>query len=79
MEGRGFLGGLDEKMRRMWLGLEIVMGGFPHLPQHHANKKHLSKTSRTLYIQLDQGQTFINSRSLVGTILFSFFRFFIFY
>ena len=73
MEGRGFLGGLDEQMRRMWLGLEIVMGGHPHLPQHHANKKHLSKTSRTLYIQLDQdfsqGQTFINSRSLVGTIL----------
>ena len=27
----GFRGGSDEKMRRMWLGLEIVVAGLPPL------------------------------------------------
>jgi len=31
MEGRGFRGGLDEKMRRMWFGIEIVVAGLPPL------------------------------------------------
>ena len=31
IEGRGFRGGLDEKMRRMWLGREIVVAGLPPL------------------------------------------------
>ena len=30
-EGQGFRGGSDEKMRRMWLGLEIVIAGLPPL------------------------------------------------
>ena len=30
-EGQGFRGGSDEKMRRMWLGLEIVVAGLPPL------------------------------------------------
>ena len=30
-EGRGFWCGSDEKMRRMWLGLEIVVVGLPPL------------------------------------------------
>ena len=29
--GRGFRGGSDEKMRRMWLGLEIFVTGPPPL------------------------------------------------
>jgi len=35
LEGRGFRGGLDEKMRRMWLGLVIVVGGLPPLTAGH--------------------------------------------
>ena len=31
MEGRGFRGGSDEKMMRMWLGLEIIVAGLPPL------------------------------------------------
>ena len=31
LEGRGFRGGSDEKMRRMWLGLEIVVAGLTPL------------------------------------------------
>ena len=31
MKGRGFLDGSDEKMRRMWLELEIVVAGLPPL------------------------------------------------
>jgi len=30
-EGQGFRGGSDEKMRRMWLGLEIGVAGLPPL------------------------------------------------
>ena len=32
-EGRGFRGGSDEKMRRMWLGREVVVASLPPLPQ----------------------------------------------
>ena len=31
MKGRGFRGGSDEKMRGMWFGLEIDVGGLPPL------------------------------------------------
>ena len=31
--GQGFRGGSDEKMRRMWLGLEIFVVGLPSLVQ----------------------------------------------
>ena len=31
MKGQGFLGWSDEKMRRMWLGLEIDVVGLPPL------------------------------------------------
>jgi len=31
LKGRGFLGGLDEKMRRMWFGLDIDVVGLPPL------------------------------------------------
>ena len=31
MKGRGFLGGSDEKIRRMWLGRKIVVDGLPPL------------------------------------------------
>ena len=33
IEGRGFRGGSDEKMRRMWLRKEIVVVGLPPLVQ----------------------------------------------
>ena len=33
LKGRGFRGGSDEKMRRMWLGLEIDVVGLPPLVQ----------------------------------------------
>jgi len=29
LKGRGFRGGSDEKMRRMWFGLEIDVVGLP--------------------------------------------------
>ena len=32
LKGRGFRGGSDDKMRRMWLGREIVVTGLPPLP-----------------------------------------------
>ena len=32
MKGRGFRGGSEEKMRRMWFGLEIDVVGLPPLP-----------------------------------------------
>ena len=31
LKGPGLRGGSDEKMRRMWLGLEIVVAGLPPL------------------------------------------------
>ena len=31
LKGRGFRGGSDEKMRRMWFGLEIYVVGLPLL------------------------------------------------
>ena len=31
IEGLGFRGDLDKKMRRMWLGLEIFVAGLPPL------------------------------------------------
>jgi len=31
-QGRGFRGGSDEKMRRMWLGREVVVADLPPLP-----------------------------------------------
>ena len=31
IEGKEFRGGSDEKMRRMWLGREIVVAGLPPL------------------------------------------------
>ena len=34
LKGRGFRGGSDEKMRRMWLGLEIDVVGLPPLCTH---------------------------------------------
>ena len=33
LKGRGFRGGSDQKIRRMWLGREIVMVGLPPLVQ----------------------------------------------
>ena len=38
MEGRGFRGGSDEKMRRMWLGREIVVAGLSPLVKQPINK-----------------------------------------
>ena len=38
MEGRGFRGGSDEKIRRMWLGLEIVVVGLLSLIESHLQK-----------------------------------------
>ena len=35
LKGRGFQGGLDEKMRGMWLGHEIVVVGLPPLLKHN--------------------------------------------
>ena len=34
LEGRGFRGGSDEKIRRMWLRLGIVVAGLPLPPLH---------------------------------------------
>ena len=36
IEGPGFRGSSDEKMRRLWLGREIVLVGLP--PLHDSNK-----------------------------------------
>ena len=40
LEGLGFRGGSDEKMRRMWHGLEIYVAGLPSfiLPVPNSNK-----------------------------------------
>ena len=38
-EGRGFRGGSDEKMRRMWLRREIVAFGLPSLDAQGALSK----------------------------------------
>ena len=45
MEGRGFRGGSDEKMRRMWLGLEIVVAGLPPIGLHRSVKPWMDETS----------------------------------
>ena len=37
LEGRGFRGGSDEKMRWMWLGLEIVVAGLISLTEQTFN------------------------------------------
>jgi len=34
LKGRGFRGGSDEKMRRMWFGLEIDVVGLPPLVRY---------------------------------------------
>ena len=34
LKGKGFRGGSDEKMRRMWFGLEIDVVGLPPLNMH---------------------------------------------
>ena len=39
LKRRGFRGGSDEKMRRMWLGLEIVVAGLPPLVLQFHEKK----------------------------------------
>ena len=46
IEGRGFQGGSDEKMR-MWLGREVVVAGLPSLPQGigHATLSHQASNS----------------------------------
>jgi len=41
LEVRGFRGGSDEKMRRMWLGLEIIEAGFPPLIKVQESNKYL--------------------------------------
>ena len=38
LEGRGFRGGSDEKMRRMWLRLEIVVAGLPPLTRQKVKR-----------------------------------------
>ena len=35
LKERGFRGGSDEKMRRMWLGLGFVVVGLPPLTHHY--------------------------------------------
>ena len=37
LKGRGFRGGSDKKMRRMWLGREIVVAGLPPLAERFVN------------------------------------------
>ena len=39
IEGRRFRGGSDEKMRRMWLGREVVVTGLPPLGQVRSHTK----------------------------------------
>ena len=41
MKGRGFLGGSDEKMRRMWFGLEIGVVGLPPLAAVNAESSRI--------------------------------------
>ena len=36
IEGRGFRGGSNEQMRRMWLGRKIVVAGLPPLQNYRA-------------------------------------------
>ena len=59
IEGREFRGGSDEKMRRMWLGVEIVVAGLPPLVEpsrrnwsvcaFNRNKSNLSDHRRRKY------------------------------
>jgi len=37
LKGRGYRGGSDEKMMRMWFGLEIDVIGLPPLVEQHGN------------------------------------------
>ena len=39
LKGRGFRGGSDEKMRRMWFGIEIDVVGHPPLGNARSHKK----------------------------------------
>jgi len=41
LKGRGFRGGSDEKMRRMWFGLEIDVVGLP--PQRSIGRDNLNR------------------------------------
>ena len=40
IEGRGFRGRLNEKMRRMWLGREFVVAGLTPLVEQLLTTKH---------------------------------------
>ena len=45
LKGRGFRGGLDEKMKRMWLGREIVVTSSP--PSSMGDREQSSQLSFT--------------------------------
>ena len=40
IEGRGFRGRLNEKMKRMWLGREFVVAGLTPLVELQTTKHH---------------------------------------
>ena len=52
MEGRGFRGGSDEKIRRMWLGLEIVVAGLPPLRYQWVKIPNFLKSIKSLELVL---------------------------
>ena len=55
IKGRGFQGGSDEIMRRMWLGREIVVAGLPpldHDPPMIPWAGHNSKALKLKYFKL---------------------------
>ena len=49
LKGRGFRGGSDEKMRRMWFGLEIEVVGLPPLckPNLNLDVEYLNQSTRS--------------------------------
>ena len=66
MKGRGFRGGWDEKMCRMWFGLEIDVVGLPPLLEQ------LSRFSSDLeiYLFLHKGLEYVNGREMEFMIFF---------
>ena len=65
IKGRGFRGGSDEKMRRMWLGLEIVVAGLDTCSSSDFTSKLLDQSMPWLYLnKLRIGVSFINAVNL---------------
>ena len=52
LKGRGFRCGSDEKMMRMWFGLEIDVVGLPPLAQAYTEERSVHTNSQNCIIPL---------------------------